>query len=928
MKKTLLLLFLSIGAFGQVFRLDTTFKFDRVRKQYNDLPHINYLNDSLININFLGNIYNDKPVQSGNLIIDKKGQIIRTINPADDLRFSLRMNNTVITSQGKYITLGQVRNEFTLWRINENGTIDSTFIFPRYKDYIAQIFLTYGDNIIIAFPNAEKGTMQYEIFDTQGKFVRTFLLTDYGFTANARINNIKLNGYDEHYIYAYEGKTGKVIKTDKNFIRDEGFPDLTDQTGVYEAINAKISVYNNMLYIYITNLDNTRNKIAKYDRLGKAIWENNFGKVSIYGGYFPTFFHQDDESLDIIYSDDKHIKILADGTIDSVFYQNKNQEDFAFLHVFKDGTYWVTKKASGIIDKMYADGSIDSTFKISVRFEKTLYPNQIEKQAGNYLVEFIDLSNANNSPYIVRYADRPNCIRIYNEQHKLLYDFFDATTKWLSYKSKDAFIVRGGGKIYSINNKSEISISTDTLKANDVVDWDNRYIYRMENSHLLLRYKIGIGQDKSFSINSYNDYRITGFDLLPNNEILVQTVVNTAYLFSLYHSEGIQDRPFSTFEPYIDKLISSNFRTFAIKNGYLIRSYQVGGVGHIRQTFSKIKNDYKNDEAYRVNNFMGGQFIRHEDDGTIFINTSGLVLTEQNIQKHNFLRILPNGKIDDSFSVMDINNVYGFEFFDENTLYAVGDSSLYRFIKSPEKQYFNYTALADKIVWNAAYTQKLNYRTNISPIRIEVNGNARLENDSMIAFMSRAGLASVIFKDINGKVLVHQQIELTRVTPSFIYTYPRISAASSPYTFNVSSSSGLPVKITVNGIESLGSIKIDPKINPHIKITLKSEKNDQYEAIEETFYLAMQSPLSEEPGFTDKDILYYPNPSSDELFIKPDIFPIDSFQLIGVNGKTIPLASEFIGDKYRIRLGNIPQGVYILSTRRGEKQFKHKIVIE
>lgn len=928
MKKVLPLLFLTFSAFSQVFRMDTTFHFEPVRKQYNDYPIINALPNGLLNITFSGNIYHDKPVSNGNLIVDKDGKLLQTINLDNYLKFSHKASNHLMTADGKYILLVQIHSDYTLQRNNQDGTVDTTFIFPRYKEFINQIFLLSNNYILVALPNYAHTTLNYQIFDNEGKFVRTFQLSDYGFKENARLNSLVFNEAGEHFLYAYEDKTGKVIKTNKDLVRDESFPELSNLPDAYMAAKGSIALNKNMLYVYSSDSNESKNKIEKYDGSGKKIWQADFSKPNITYNGIPTFYYQQDESIDLIFTQGTHIKIKADGTLDSVFYQNKKQDNISFLHAFADGSYWVMQNNNGVIEKMYADGSIDPTFKISVKFERPLYPNRIEKQGNNYLVELIVPVPSFNSPYQVRLPVATNCIRVYNQKHQLLHDFFDSKTMWQTYKTKDALIVRGDGKFYVFDAQSKIQISADTLQVNDVIDWDNKWIYRQPNDYTLERYHMGAGRDKSFSISSYNGLRIFAYDLLPNNQIAVQVTDNISFKFFLYHNKGLQDKQFSILETNLEISPNGYFNTWYVNDSYLIRKWRYEGQAILNQSFAKVTKDHDADTTYEINRLNGGQFWRYDNTGAIYINTANLIFSNQKSQHYNFARILPNGKIDPNFSLMDIQNVYGFEFFDQNTLYAIGDRSLYKFTKSPEQQYFNYTQLANKIVWDKAQAQKLNYRTNISPIRIEVTGNARLEGDSLITFMPKSGLANITFRDVNGKILAHQEIELTKITPTFVYTYPKITSGTSPYTFSVSSSAKLPVKIISNGIESTGTAQIDTKTSPSVKITLRSEGNDQYEAIEETFYLIIQSPLSQEPGLTDGDIICYPNPTTDELYIKADILPIDSFQLVGVNGKQIPIVSELIGDKHRLNLNNIPQGVYILVMKTGQRQIKRKVVID
>jgi hypothetical protein len=929
MKKILPLLFLSFGAFAQVFRMDTTFKFEDVKQQYNVVfPWVNQFSDGTLNVVFRGNIYDDKPVKSGNLLVDTNGKIIQVAEREEG--FAYGANNNIMLPDGKYITIANPSSLFTLQKINKDGSVDSTFKFPTSKDYIAHLFLLHNGNILASFVNLSATSVYYQIIDKNGNFIKTFQLSDYGFKEDGRLQWLVFSDAGEHYMYITDAqRKGKLIKTDKDLVLDNSFPQLSINTEIYDVSKGKISVYNNALYLLNANTFETKNSVEKYDNTGKRLWQADFGKVSTYLSSPPQIYHQNNGSLDLIYVDNKHIKIKAAGVVDSTFYDRKIHQNTGFLHVFKDGSYWIMRNMSGVIEKMNADGSIDANFKISVRFEKQLLPHRIEKQANNYLVELLDIP-INRSPYSLQFSQKPNCVRIYNQRHELLYDFFDSRTIWQFSKTKDSFVIRGGGKFYMINSKSEMSVSPDTLEANDVIDWENKLVYRLFTEDFLVRFKMGAGRDNEFRITEYNGYKIMKYQLLPNKQIAAYVAGKNGYEVFFYDNKGIQEKPLYRLDSgFKAPFIGNNFYTSLIKDGYMVNSWQYGGIdGLIRQTFVRFKDDYTPDPNYQKKYIIGGQFVWYKEDGTVFTNTVTFPYPNPNVMGYNFMKLFPNGKIDSSFVLMDIDEVFGFEFFDENTLYAISDKSLHRFIKSPEKRYFYFSPFREKVAFNTYGNMKLYFRTNISPIKIEVEGNARLEGDSSITFEPKAGFVTIRFRDEKGNILASQTIELIRIRPAFTYTYPQLSTASPVYVFKVSSTSGLPVKININGVESVGSIRIDPKISPFIKITLKSEGDDQYEAIEETVYFVLTAPLSDEPLITEKDMIYYPNPASDELYIKTNTIPIDSFQLVGVTGKTFPVLSEFLGDKYRIRLGDIPQGTYILSTKGGKRQFKHKIIIE
>ncbi|GAB3525172.1 hypothetical protein GCM10027442_54220 [Emticicia fontis] len=908
--------------------MDTTFQFQEVKQPYNVIyPWINQFSDGTLNVVFKGNIYHDKPIINGNLLVDTKGEVLQVITREEG--FAYRAKNNIMVPDGKYITVATLSSLFTLQKINKDGTVDSTFRFPASRNYIPQLFSLHNGNILASFVNYSEWSFYYQIFDKNGNFIKTFQLSDYGIKEDARLQWLIASDSGEHYLYITDTfRNIKIIKTDKDLVIDTNFPPLSFSPEMFDG-EGRISVYKNALYLYNTNISQSRSNVEKYDSEGNKLWKAELGKIAAYPGGPPEFYYQKDGSVNLIYIDNSHIKIKNDGTVDYDLYDRKDHQNTGFLHVFQDGSFWIMQNKSGIIEKMNADGSIDPNFKISVRFEKPLRPHRIEKQANNYLVELLDTS-VERSPYSLQSSQKPNCIRIYNQKHQLLYDFFDSKTIWQCYKTKDSFVIRGDRKFYTINSKSEMSTSPDTLDANDVIDWDNKLVYHLFTENFLVRYKMGVGRDNDFRITEYNGNRIAKYELLPNKQIAAHVLGKNGYEVFFYDDKGIQEKPLYRLDAGSQISFGlDNFYTTPVQDGYIISGFNHTIIdGTIRQIFVKFKSDHTPDPTYQKNYIVGGQFVRYKDDGTIFTNTVGFAYPSKNVMGYNFMKILPSGKIDSNFVLMDINNVFGFEFFDENTLYAISNKSLHRFTKSPETRYFTFSPFREKLAWNTYQNVKLYYKTNISPIKIEVEGNARLEQDSTITFEPKAGFVKITFRDKKGVQLATQTIELLRIKPSFNYTYPQLTTASAAYLFEVSSTSNLPVKISVDGVQSIGSIKIEPKIDsPLIKVTLKSEGNDQYEGIEETLYLVVSSPLSDEPILTNKDITYYPNPARDEVYIKTNIPLADSFQLIGVDGKIFPIVSEFMEDKYRVNIKNIPKGIYILSTQSGQRLLRGKIII-
>jgi hypothetical protein len=924
MKKIFLLILISFSAFSQVFELDSTFKFEPVTKRYNVFTPlvIQFPNDLLL-LNFDGNVLNNELKETGNFLINTKGKIVETFKNKDGLGFDYRQENNLITPDNKLLVPNYSSYpSFKLVRLFQNGSVDSTFKSTVSKDYIYKVFLLHNENFLVFF--AAENTNYYHIFDKNGSFIKILDLTKYGFMPDARLTNLVFNDFNEYFLLVSDSNgSGEIIKTNQDFEIDKDFPKIKYKHE--DSPTNKLERDKNGFFLLKTE---DKNKIEKYDRNGVKIWESKFDDVSMYGSSVPYVYHQNDGSLDLIYYDRKHIKIKADGAIDSVFYNNPKQQNISFIHVFADGTYWIMQNNSGIVEKMYADGSIDTNFKITLQSEKKLLPNQIEKLPNkNYLIDLIDYPY--NYLSALRYSQNPNCVRIYNGKHQLIYDFFDSKTIWKTYKTKDSFIVRGDGKFYTIDNNSKMSISKDTLLVDDVIDWNNNFVYRKVSENSIVRFKLGVGIDKDFSI--YANRRIVSFKILNDTQIAVQIYNNDNFSLYMYYTNGLQDNPFKSIEldnknsaaPWSQQLNLDN------ANGLIINQILYIGYGSISQRFVKLNDDGSIDKNYQQNTISGGQYIRYLEDGTIYTSSASIIEPKYEQNVYNFLKILPNGKIDSTFQLAGVNEVYGFEFFDENTLYATSGKSLYRFIKNPLKkaEYFNYQTLPTKITWDYTFPLKIVIKTTIKNIKVNVSGNGILK-DSLIAVMPKAGFIYVNITDENNKVLAFQTIEVTKILPYFIYEERQLTVTSRAFTFKVKASSGLPVKIKAYGNEYADSLIIDPKKDQYLSIKLSSNGNEQYESIEKSFYWTISSPLANEAEEQTGQIIYYPNPVSDKLTIETNNLKIDSFKLIAIDGKEIPFSITEEENKYQLTISNLPHGLYILLAKSKDKQFSYRLLIE
>lgn len=934
MKKILLLVFLSFNSFSQVFYLDTTFVAEPLVKPFAvQEPSINQFPNGLLYLKTDGNVINDELKGSGIFLLNADGKFIKNITNETLISSNYRLENCAITPDNNlFITQVVKASSCFIMKISQDGVVDTTFKFNSYKPYISKIALLKNENFVLFFQR-ENGTLAHELFDKNGKFIRAIDPSTFTSAQGAQLTEIIYNDLNEYFLLFIDNKrNAEIIKTNADFEIDKSFS--TVKLSGAEAYMHRLVRLGNDFVMYQLSIEGVKNKLEKFDRNGAKVWNVSFDRITDYPNGV-NFFAQTDGSIDLIYFDNKHLKITANGEVDPIFNDKKPHEHISFFYAFADGSYWIMQNKSGIIEKMHADGSIDKNFKIVIQAQKQLFPNQLLKLSNNtYLLDFYNYTY-DNSPYSIRYSPYPNAVQVYNSKHKLLHDFFDGKTIWKTYKTKNSLVVRGDGKFYRIDEANKVTISKDTLEANDVIDWDNNFIYRKIKNDSIIRYEIGKGLDKSFLIK---DQKIRNFSILDDKRIAVETSENpsameTKYYIKLYQASGVLDTSFKTIvlDDAFFKFYGELPMSVKSANGLIINQMTVGEFGNIvKQRFLRYDSNGNPDKNYQSNIYRGGYFRQFEKDGSIFMNTANEIKEYSEEITYNFLKITPNGRIDSTFTLLGTNSVYGFELFDENTLYAVGQKNLQRFIRQPLKtdEYFQYKALPSEMAWNIALPRKLIINTNIKHLQVEVSGNGSFKND-FISFEPKAGTVSITITDNTNRVLAKQKIELTRIYPHFIYDESRFSMTQEPFEFKVQSSSGLPVKISIDGgNEYIGSIIIDPKKDRTLKLKLRTEKNEQYEALETTIILEKLIPLATESESQNYKVLYYPNPVTDKLIIKKDNLMLDTIKLINIDGKERETAIQEYADRFELGMRNLEHGLYMLVLRNKNGQFVYRILKE
>ena len=937
MKKILFFLLISLHAFSQVFEVDSSFKFEVVKKPIPGYyPRVTQLPNGLLHLKYDGNIFNGNLSDTKSYILDKEGNVI-TKSPLD---FELSMYGGFVTNDSKFIFRQYSKYPvYKLYKYLLNGELDPNFDFPLSVSGAYNTFLLPDNKFMLEYINNR--LCQYAIYDENGKFLKELDLAQFGISkGKLRIENLVYNRLNELFLLLRDEDGTSIIKTTSDFKIDKVFSKILYVPENQLNYSIKIEISNNNLLLFRANSDRKKNLFQKYDQKGTKIQETEFDFITEYDSYSnPQIYIQNDKSIDLIFYNNSHVKILPDGRLDSLYYKNEKQKNISFLHAFADGTYWVIQNKSELIQKMYANGIMDLSFRISLQKEIVLYPYEIKKLANNnYLVDFT-WSPSFHDPYQPRYSSPFNCIRLYNSKHQFVQEIYDSKTKWEIDSDKNSFFLRGDGKFIKIDSSLKMSTSvdsidlinkeTETTKVKTIVEQKYNYVYKIEqskstNESLIRRQRNSTGKYDSFTIIAYNFENISTIN---DGRIAVVATIGSkldSLSIDIYMANGQRDE--SVKRILLPKRIEyvSNTISIEYKNGFIVTITLLSYSGYLRTIFLRYNVDGSFDEKYQSNFFTGAQYRQFQPDGSIYVSSGGLEQTGYNA----FYKILPNGKLDSSVAVKGVFALFDFTFFDKNTIYSVCQNTLRRFIKNPSlgDNFFILKELPTAITWEYNGVLKINYKTNLKNLKIVVTGDGVLKDSVIILTQKRAGNIKLEIFDEKNNVLATRIIALVKSRPDFIYDLPSITNTSKPFIFTAKSTSNLPVKVLVNYYPFGNKSIIFPEFKRYYEINLVSEGNEQYERIESTFLVQVfEEPLANEP---EESLIYYPNPVKEKLFVQANKLTIDNFKLFTTDGQEIPITMVKSLDRYEISLRNTPPGLYILQANTQTKRFTYRIVVD
>ncbi len=934
MKKILFLILISLHAFSQVFEVDTTFKLEPIFKRSNfvSIPEVRELPNGQVLLYGGGNVVNGLTRNIKGLILDKEGKIINEIDGNSTLDF----NNFSITADNKFLSYNNRLSRYEDYKRYElNGSVDTTFKALSYDFNFNKRLLPQNSRLIIL---PEDTKQRFIKVDENRKIEKIFYSTQFFLGDKISLVNMVYNDLNELFLLISDDTGARtIVKTDMNFEIDRSFIPIQIKSNTFQ--NIEIGISKNELITFISNVNGSKYSVSKYDRNGSKTQSLDFDNIDLYSGSINSVFYQKDGSIDLISSTKKHLKILSNFQLDPVFTEISNQEKIKFLHAFKDGTYLITQNEGRSIEKMNADGSIDSNFKITFQREFQLFPNQLLKLPNNNFLVGYDSSNDPFSPFATTYNTNSNYLAVYNSKNKIIHEFYDGLSSWEVIKRSKSVVINrlnSGDKSYVLDDNTNLSVTNfQNISSNywlrytyrTAVDSQNDIAYKLEKSKLL-RTVLAIGKTDTLQISSENAYDLK---VLSDGRFAIFGIKNGNTFIDIYTKTGERDKTVERIQIETEQTDSFGVPKclFSIEycKGFIVALTKIEK-WKINQSFIRFNENGSLDEKYVSNQFVGGQYVKYLPDGTIFTNSGNYVVNSEENFPSNFFKILPNGKIDSLFEVKSTANIANFEFEDENTIFAITENTVKKFVKSNIKKtnYFSMVPLPTEIPWNFKEYPYLQYRTSYKNIKVIVTGDAVLEKNIIKPTVSGEGLIDLKILDDSNRVLVHQKIKIKKIRPYISYTGQNLPIIFVPTTFSAQSSAGLQVKLTASGKEFINEFQLSEPTDRFFDIKMVSEETDQYERVE---IMISAFAMEENPNnILPEGLVYYPNPVKETLIVESKDIVIATFKLFAMDGREIPIVVSRSPNRYEISLKNLLSGVYILQSYGQNLFFHHRIMVD
>jgi hypothetical protein len=152
--------------------------------------------------------------------------------------------------------------------------------------------------------------------------------------------------------------------------------------------------------------------------------------------------------------------------------------------------------------------------------------------------------------------------------------------------------------------------------------------------------------------------------------------------------------------------------------------------------------------------------------------------------------------------------------------------------------------------------------------------------------------------------------------------YPMI--AGEPVTLELTASSGLPVSYRITpGYATLDGNVLTLFIPSSVTVEAIQEGNEEYLPTRKRLIYYI-NPVT---GIEDEmigQIAVYPNPTSDELFVKDATNEAATVTVVDMQGRVLA-EKRFVGEA-RVDLSAVAQGVYVVCVVRGEKTVRKRVL--
>lgn len=782
----------------------------------------------------------------------------------------------------KYVSKGIVlKSGKTLWhesnfsvttarliRLNEDGSIDKTFIYDGFESFIYKKYVLSSGKIIVSTDN-----VQHKIINEDGSKAKDLKMV---FQKDAYPISNCTDGTNDYLLVGGPENMCKLMKINADFTLKEIYNKNLNNTSWLSYSKIYIDTKGRINLLLFNDSDSNYCIIIRLNQDGTP--DRNFTTINV-----PRNKSLDPHTVKLNFTNDGKIifnrvsqivRFNENGTLDSTFNFSMFDENRVIYHVNEQGEVLLYDKQNGL-------RKVDVNAK-TIPFELKL---ELDKP-----ISFTDIISTNKHKF---FAIGTNYVGRFDGSGKVEDELFSKDTVLVvkPYFDKKLLVQQAGNKyLFSENELKEANVPD--IYWSGSLDYKNRKVYRVEGQNIA-RYTEQGTEELRFV---HNASLVRQLYVLANGQLIaiVRLTNETALTVLRFNVDGSLDKTFQSIKLGSEGYFTPNYEVIELTNGNLC-----------------VKETYRG-EGFKVNlklyDTQGNELVNGPPSMGYYLSFfgpkagyNGTYLFSSYVNDMNKLmlnRWTSQVIADNSFSINGTTTVTAFDVVDENTILAANNNTIVR-LSSQNKRFITlqvppYIDVEEKPIVIKAKA------SDGSPVKISLSGNGILK-DSILTW-NNIGVGTINAKFVdNDCYVVSQNFNVGINTPLIFKTIPTLTtdSASFPIEFLYPVDTSL-VSVEVSGDAYILNNRVYVKGTPGtvcLKGTKRNTYNDFIQTTVKCFDVIKKTNQNIVSGVEEQknviaDYLPFPNPSTDGFYLFIEDTQSDSvnlFSLFNTNGTQIPI---------------------------------------